>query len=156
MSLAARVDCLVALFRQVQATRLDGVPVCNPRLQVAAVGFEPLPGSDGSLGVLLTPWFMNLLWLPDPVCAAAPALAVGQLRRRVVGPETFDFIGAHEPGFGAFESCSLFSPMFEFDSQASARATAEAVLSQLRPPAPPVPPPPEAVPARRRFLLGAA
>lgn len=46
--------------------------------------------------------------------------------------------------------------MFEFDSQASARATAEAVLSQLRPPAPPVPPPPEAVPARRRFLLGAA
>jgi [NiFe] hydrogenase assembly HybE family chaperone len=156
VSLAARVDCLVALFRQVQATRLDGVPVCNPRLQVAAVGFEPLPGSDGSLGVLLTPWFMNLLWLPDPVCAAAPALAVGQLRRRVVGPETFDFIGAHEPGFGAFESCSLFSPMFEFDSQASARATAEAVLSQLRPPAPPAPPPPEAVPARRRFLLGAA
>lgn len=152
MGLPDRVDRLVALYRQVQATRMAGVPVCNLRLQVAATGFEPLPGSDGALGVLVTPWFMNLVWLPDPACPA-PVLPVGQLRRRAVGADAFDFIGAHEDGVGAFETCSLFSPMAEFGSQAAALATADAVLQQLRP-APPVPPPP--VPARRRFLLGAA
>ena len=34
MDLPDRVDRLVALYREVQATRMAGVPVCNLRLQV--------------------------------------------------------------------------------------------------------------------------
>ena len=149
-SLAARVAELERLYRRIEATRMAGVPVCHPGLRVAACGFEPLPGSAGALGVLVTPWFMNLVWLPLPDPAAdAPPLRVGEMRARAVGDERFDFIGAFEDGFGAFETCSLFSPMFEFVDQAAVLATADAVLSTLRPPVP------EPVPARRRFLLGA-
>ena len=149
----ARVQALVALFRHVQATRMVGVPVLNAALEVEAVGFEPAlvePGEPpAAVGVLLTPWFMNLVWLPlqpDP-----RADRVGQGRVRAVGPTSFEFIGAHEPGLGAYEACSLASPMFEFPDQAQARATARAVLAELRPPVPPGPPISK---GRRGFLFG--
>ena len=75
---------------------------------------------------------------------------VGQVREREVGTARFEFISACEPGFGAFEACSLASPMFEYASQAQARATANAVLAALR--AVEVPAPVSA--ARRGFLFG--
>ncbi len=146
--LARRVDALEALFRHIAATRMDGVPVLNDRLAVRAVGFEAV--GEAACGVLVTPWFMNLVWLPAPDEAA---LAPGASRARVVGPERFDFIGAREDGFGAYEACSLFSPMFEFEDQAAALATAAEVLAILRAP-PPAPPEQVAVPARRALLLG--
>lgn len=158
----ARVMALEALFRHIAATRMAGVPICHPGLAVAAVGFEPQPGESAAVGVLLTPWFMNLVWLPLP---AAPPTAVGASRRRAVGRQAFDFIAHHEAGFGTYEACSLFSPMNEFEDQAAALATAQAVLDLLRAPeaeaadAPAAPDPRGAqaadpVPARRRFLLG--
>lgn len=159
--LAARVQALETLFAHIAATRMVDVPVCHPALWVQAVGFEALPGSGGACGVLVTPWFMNLVWLPlgdgprDEQGRPVPALRVGATRVRAAGPERFEFIGAHEDGFGPFEACSLFSPMFEFADQAAAVATAEAVLTLLRPPPPPAAPEPEPVPPRRRFLLGA-
>ncbi len=140
---AARVAALEARFAMIAVTRMAGVPMLNERLAVAAVGFEPV--EDGCVGVLLTPWFMNLLWLPgDEARAAAP----GSNRRRAVGRENFDFIGAHEEGIGPYETCSLFSPMFEFEDQAAALATAREVLVQLRQPEP------EPQPSRRALLFG--
>ncbi len=143
-ALAARVAALEARFALIATTRMAGVPLLNEKLSVAAVGFEPV--DDGALGVLLTPWFMNLLWLP---AAEAEVAAQGASRRRAVGRENFEFIGAHEEGLGAYETCSLFSPMFEFEDQAAALATAREVLAQLRKP---VPPEPQA--SRRALLFG--
>lgn len=182
--LADRTDALVALFRAIAHTRMAGVPIMHPALQVEAVGFEmdaaagssrggsasemdagdgmDGKGAAGAVGVLITPWFMNLVWFPlqrmdDPT-------GVGRSRPRRMGSECFDFIGGHEAAFGAYEACSLFSPMFEFADHAAARATADAVLTALRPrlPAPLVaaasPAPQQVVaparPARRAFLLG--
>jgi [NiFe] hydrogenase assembly HybE family chaperone len=144
-TLPARVSALEALFRDIAATRMDGVPVLNERLAVQAVGFEAV--GEAACGVLVTPWFMNLVWLPAP---ADSPLAPGASRARAIGPERFDFIGAHEQGFGGYEACSLFSPMFEFEDQAAAVATATEVLAILRAP------PPETVPApaRRALLFG--
>ncbi|MBO9642201.1 MAG: [NiFe]-hydrogenase assembly chaperone HybE [Pseudacidovorax sp.] len=151
--LAARVQALVALFRHVERTRMAGVPVLHAALQVEAVGFEPVPVEPpeppeppAALGVLLTPWFMNLVWLPLQPDARTDR--VGQARLRAVGNTRFQFIGACETGLGAYEACSLASPMFEFADQAQARATARAVLDALRPPAPVV------SKGRRGFLLG--
>ncbi len=156
MTLDVRVAQLEAAYRHIAATRMAGLPLCHPGLQVAALGFEPLPGSGGALGVLLTPWFMNLVWLPMDDEPMQPTLGFGQTRARAVGTERFDFIGAHEPGCGAFEACSLFSPMAEFADQAAALATAHAVLHELRkPPEPPAAAPAVAAPARRSFLFGA-
>lgn len=152
--LAIRVESLVALFRHVERTRMAGVPVLNRALCVEAVGFEPVavePGdAPAAAGVLLTPWFMNLVWLPlQPVAGEG---RVGQACvRGLGGPTRFEFIAAHEPGLGGYEACSLASPMFDYADQDQARATAAAVLAELRPA---VPPPVPVSNARRGFLFG--
>jgi len=148
-SLPQRVAALEEAFRAIARTRMQGVPVLNPALAVQALGFEPDADGGHATGVLLTPWFMNLLRLP--LILQTQALPVGVAAARDLGPHRLDFLGAYEPGIGPFEACSLFSPMFEFADQATAVATAREVLAALR--AAPASRPP-AAPARRGFLFG--
>lgn len=133
---------LEATFAQIARTRMAGLPVVHPRLRVQAVGFharsvrvggaadEPRAIEAGALGVLVTPWFMNLVWRAD--AAEATPLPVGQTRVRTLAGEAMPFLGAFEPAIGAFEACSLISPMFQFADHAAAVATATAVLQALR------------------------
>jgi [NiFe] hydrogenase assembly HybE family chaperone len=130
-----RVAFLITAFEHIARTRMAGVPLLNAALRTEAVGFEPQAddeGEAGLLGVLVTPWFMNLVWLPG--MQAAP-LEVGATRLRRLGGETLSFLGAEEAGC-RFEACSLFSPMFEFADQGAARAVAQAALAHLRQPRP--------------------
>ena len=145
--LAARVQALEATFRAIERERMCGVPVLNAALAVQAVDFEAADGI--ALGVLVTPWFMNLVRLP--LHGAAEVLRIGERAPRAIGTLAFDFIGAQEPGLGGFEACSLFSPMADFADQAGAVATARQVLVQLRGRPVSLPPP---QPARRGFLFG--
>ena len=149
LSLPLRVAALRTLYEHVAATRMADIPILHPRLAVHAEGFEAEPGGRVALGVLLTPWFMNLVRLP--LAGDEPMAASGVTATRAVGGERLDFIGAFEEGFGRYEACSLFSPMFEFEDQAAAVATARAVLAELR--KPPPPPPADAPQASRRALL---
>jgi [NiFe] hydrogenase assembly HybE family chaperone len=163
---AARAAALAAVFRDIEATRMQGVPILNPRLRVQAVGFEPDRDEPAlALGVLVTPWFINLVRLPLDAAGEGALAAVGESRARGAGSLRADFIGAHEPAVGRFEACSLFSPVLEFADQAAALATAEEVLRLLREPAPvdapasrPAAPanaaPAAPVPDRRSFLFG--
>jgi len=144
-NLAARVQSLEALFDRIATTRMAGVPILHPRLAVRAVGFEAVDEGRAAIGVLVTPWFMNLVWLP--LVEGGCATPVGTSRTRTVGHERLDFLGAHEDGFGPYESCSLFSPMQEFADQAAALATAEQVLAILRAPAAPDAQSPQTAPA---------
>lgn len=157
----SRVQTLEQVFVHIATTRMQGVPVQNRALRVEAVGFAPLTEADGAwlLGVLVTPWFMNLVCLPLALTSADTAvLGVGQKAKRQIGCESFEFIGAYEDGLGAFACCSLFSPMFEFADQSAAVATASEVLTLLRTPAlAPTPKPnpvAEGTPSRRGFLFG--
>jgi [NiFe] hydrogenase assembly HybE family chaperone len=150
---------------------MAGLPVCHPGLAVEAVGFQAWSDSDeddqasmdsakGTLGVLLTPWFMNLVWKADAPRSPWATLPVGVSRELSLGAQRLNFIGAHELALGAFASCSLISPMFQFADQAAAVAVAQAVLTALRqsPDGPAAPPQSasadEVVAARRRFLFG--
>ncbi|BDI04771.1 [NiFe]-hydrogenase assembly chaperone HybE [Sphaerotilus microaerophilus] len=138
-----RIDNLERTFRHIAATRMAGVPVLHAALQVRAVGFAPLPDAPGWLcGVLVTPWFMNLLRLPvQPLADLAGAAAAGCLQvgrdalRAVGGSEPLYFVGAQEDRLGHYEQCSLYSPMFHFADQAAAVATAAEVMKLLRTPA---------------------
>ena len=58
-----QVADLVAHYEAIYAERMRDLPIVNPRLAVEAVGFEQWEDQD--LGVLITPWFMNLVLLPD-------------------------------------------------------------------------------------------
>lgn len=146
---AQRVADLEALFTHIGATRMAGIPILHPGLRVQAVGFER--DGDAAVGVLVTPWFMNLVRLAlEP---SASDLPVGQTRERTVGNACFSFIVGHEDGFGSYEACSLFSPMAEFVDHEAAVATARAVLDTLRrPPDEPSSPPPAM--SRRAMLFG--
>lgn len=150
--LAARVHALEQRYQDIARTRMAGLPLVHPRLSVQAVDFEaePADGGHGSaapalaLGVLVTPWFMNLVRLPLQADAAQVLPAPGHADTHSVGGWTFSFLGHEEPGLGRFAAASLASPMSEFADQAAAVATARAVLERLRP-----------RPARRGFLFGA-
>lgn len=144
---AQRVALLTEVFCSIGETRMTGVPVLHPALRVEAVAFEAV--DDGALGVLITPWFMNLMWLPFD---DADAVAVGSTRVRELGGERLEFIGAWEVSFGAYEMCSLFSPMSDFTGQDAARETAGEVLRLLRKPLPR--PDVPLAPSRRAFLTG--
>jgi [NiFe] hydrogenase assembly HybE family chaperone len=145
--LAWRVNRLQQSFERIARTRMAELPLNNPRLDVATVDFRADDDGKFALGVLVTPWCMNLLRLP--LHDGPAVLGAGITGTHDIGARRFDFIGAHEPGLGAFEACSLFSPMFEFADQAAAVATAHEALEELRG----ATRPPQQ-PARRGFLFG--
>ncbi|MFO1434275.1 MAG: [NiFe]-hydrogenase assembly chaperone HybE [Candidatus Competibacteraceae bacterium] len=149
---------LEAFFTEVQRTRMRGLPILHPAIQVEAVGFQHWDG--GWLGVMVTPWFMSLLWLPDE-----PDIPLGQPGDKVVRSlpgGDYEFIVSHEEGLGPYLSCSLCSPMDAFPEHESARATAVAVMEAvLQPPAAPetgavqpTEPPSSRWFSRRSLLLG--
>jgi [NiFe] hydrogenase assembly HybE family chaperone len=73
---------------------------------------------------------MNLVLLPDADAAWRPVRCTDSIAY-VLPAGVFEFIGGHEPALGDFQSCSLFSPMFDFADQDGARATAVAALQAL-------------------------
>ncbi len=145
-SLAKKAELLETVFRRIQATRMEGVPLLHPGLHVQAVGFAQEPETPQAIGVLVTPWFMNLVRFP--LKEAPDVLLEGKVQW---GAERLSFIAAFEPEFGAFAICSLASPMLEYVDQDAAVATAREVLAQLRSPRVDSQTPD---PQRRRFLLG--
>lgn len=152
-------DALAMLYRRAGERSMRDLPIYNDALDVAALGFRPY--ERWALGVVVTPWFMNLvladLGAPDPDDPRP-----GATMRRSLPSGTIDFTVGEVDGFGRIETCSLFSPMFEFADQAAAVATGEAALAAVLDPAfadgataaePTVRPTPAAI-DRRRFLRG--
>jgi [NiFe] hydrogenase assembly HybE family chaperone len=143
-------------FEAIHHGPMAGLPMLNPALRVRALGFQPW--NAHWLGVLVTPWFMNLVLMPR-LAEHFPPCAERESRHLVFPAGVFEFIGAHDAGLGSWLACSLFSPMFEFADQAGAEATALAALQGLLDgpqPAEPVDaaqPAPAAV-SKRNFLFG--
>jgi [NiFe] hydrogenase assembly HybE family chaperone len=102
-------------FRTVHAERMQGLAFVNPALRVEAVAFEPWRGYW--LGVMLTPWSMNLMLTPRDSAAWRP-LRVGD-KRRYLFPA------------GEYLICSLFSPVLEFADHETARETARLAREAL-------------------------
>jgi [NiFe] hydrogenase assembly HybE family chaperone len=104
------------------------LPVYNPALGVEAVGFHTYEGR--AFGIIVTPWFMNIVLAPLEAPADSAAVP-GATVRRMLPAAPFDFTVGTLDGFGTIESCSLFSPMHEFADHAAARAAAEAALAAI-------------------------
>ena len=136
--LAARVDQLVQCFERIARQGMAGLPIVHPGLAIEAIGFrlaaapaDAVRGDDEAVGVLVTPWFMNLVWLP--LLRRDDEAGVGLVTSRTLADRRFEALGGYEPDVGAFSACSLFSPMFDFVDMSAARATALAVLQALEP-----------------------
>ncbi len=115
-------------FRGVYVGSMADAPICNPALDVAAIGFGVL--ADKAIGVVTTPWFMNVVAVPLP---GAPNIkgASGETAALLLPAGKVDFLVGDLDGLGRILMCSLFSPMGEFVDQAAAVATAEAALAAL-------------------------
>ena len=119
---------LETAFARIQRERMADMPLLNPALEVKAVGF--IEWEDHCLGVLITPWFMNLMLIPREGDEWAEMPSGTKIHHQFPSGH-YEFILGEEEGIGRYQMCSLFSPVFEFQSQEAAVATAEAVMQGL-------------------------
>lgn len=118
---------LAAVYCDIEATAMRDAPICNSALRVEAIGFRDFSGC--AVGVVVTPWFLNLIAAPS--CESeAQDLAGASLQLRFPAGDV-DFTVSAVDGFGRIASTSLFSPMFDFADQAAARDVALAALAAL-------------------------
>jgi [NiFe] hydrogenase assembly HybE family chaperone len=120
---------LEAAFRRIEVERMAGVPILHPGLRVEAVGFALWQGHW--LGVVIAPWFMNLVLVPADQCEWKPVADGERVFRRFASGD-YAFLGGWEPEVGEYQSCALFSPMDQFADQDSVRAVALQALQILQ------------------------
>jgi [NiFe] hydrogenase assembly HybE family chaperone len=119
---------LERVFGDIYLHRMQDVPLCNHALRVEAIGFRCT--DDGWLGVLITPWSMNVMLLPARG-AHWTHMVLGAKRLHVLASGAYELFGSAEEGVGEYHYLSLFSPMAGFSSQDEARSIAEAALALL-------------------------
>lgn len=119
---------LVADFREIWHAKMRDVPMVNKLLSVEAVGFQLVDGRP--LGVLISPWFMNLVQLPAEG-EDWSGLVAGQKELIGFGSGDYEFVHNTREQIGGYKACSLFSPMGEFKSQMQAKDVAQAVMVAL-------------------------
>jgi [NiFe] hydrogenase assembly HybE family chaperone len=139
------VNNLANAYRRA-ALKVKGMPIYNPTLAIEAVGFREHEGRQ--VGVMLTPWFMNLTVLPTP--ADLKIWVDGSTTRLAFPSGAYDFVVSNLHDVGLIGTCSLFSTMTEFTDHEAAQLAATAVVDALlQPEQPPAPPQ-----VSRRQLLG--
>lgn len=148
---------LEAHYRRVLDERMRDLPFIHPGLAVEAVGFRQ--HESDWLGVVVTPWFLNLflifgggrLWEDIPA---------GERRHVALPCGALQFIADDDPDLGTYQYCPLIAPVTDLPDMATARQAALDALAAVFT-APPQPatetPPPEAETAkpqlsRRGFL----
>jgi [NiFe] hydrogenase assembly HybE family chaperone len=116
-------ELLVARYVEISDGPMRDVPICNPALSVEANGFRA--HGDAAVGIVITPWFMNLLVLQEP--------APEQGRSYVIALPAGDVVcvGGFLEGFGPLRACSLFSPMLNFPDMDAARQVATETIALL-------------------------
>jgi len=151
---AADEAALERVFETVRATRMADVPMLNERLRVAALGFRDWQGVR--VGALVTPWSINLVILPGAAPDAPPLarLRAGETRCWSFPSGSYEFHGHEEATLGTYQQCSLFSPVFEFETHEDACAAAQAALEALFGAPQPAVPPPATTLSRRALLFG--
>ena len=115
-------------FERVWAERMAGLPFLNERLRVEALGFRDWQGVR--VGALVTPWSINLVILPA-AGSTLPPVRAGRSQLWTFPSGEYAFDGHEAPALGAYQQCSLFSPVDDFASHEVAAATARAALEAL-------------------------
>ncbi|OCK53954.1 [NiFe]-hydrogenase assembly chaperone HybE [Bradyrhizobium sp. LMTR 3] len=125
-------EMLAAAYRDIADRTMRDLPIFNEALSVEAIGFRAREGRV--VGMMITPWFMNVVTLMRDRTSHSPPSPGSNLRLRFPAGE-IEFTVSEMAPVGSIASYSLFSPMFEFEHMTSARATAEAALAALMSPA---------------------
>jgi len=124
----SRVQALIELFQRIDAGMRD-LPIYNDKIAIEAIGFRPF-GDATLLGVVLTPWFMNMITLPiEPVPMDMAAIGRTVSVELPAGKRTF-VVGGDET-IGLYRAHSLHSPVLNFTLPGQAQAEARRLLALL-------------------------
>ncbi len=146
------VTRLVNYYRHA-AMHMMGMPIYNPTLAVEGVGFREHLGRP--VGVIVTPWFMNLTVLPAPQDLGT--WRPGEVTRLAFPSGQYDFVVSEAGDNGLIATCSLFSPMQDFSDHEAAQVAALAAAGALFEPDTfdqPAEPKPAPAMSRRKLLGG--
>lgn len=141
---------LAAIYRAEVEPRMRDLPLYNPALTVQAVGFRANAGL--MLGILVTPWFMNIVRAQLSAEFPLPPARRGDLLKVRLPAGDFEFVVGEIEGFGRLDAASLYSPMFEFTDPEATRIGAEAAMAAILDDGTLAPPP--ATLDRRAMLFG--
>ncbi|MDJ0939543.1 MAG: [NiFe]-hydrogenase assembly chaperone HybE [Woeseiaceae bacterium] len=125
--MAASVEQLVSHYERILADRMTGLPFLNPMLDIEAVDFRDFDGHQ--VGVLITPWFMNLIVLPGN--DEWDAIPQGELSQLVLPAGRMEFNVAHDENLGTLLSAVLFTTVADFPDALMARAVAAEIMNEL-------------------------
>ncbi|MES9934717.1 MAG: [NiFe]-hydrogenase assembly chaperone HybE [Candidatus Sedimenticola sp. PURPLELP] len=119
---------LESCFRTIYDQRMKDLPIVNDQLEVEAVGFQLWNGHD--VGVLITPWFMNLVMLPMEGDEWID-LPLDSKREFDFPARKLTFVLTEFEGIGRCMSSAIHSPMNGFPDHPSAVDTAGQFLRDL-------------------------
>jgi len=106
-------------FEKIHNENMQGIPILNSRVKVQALGFQEY--QDRIIGIIITPWLMNLVLLP----AAEEnwsEMSLGQKQTHEFPSSKYKFLVNEIDGIGFCQTHSLFSPMNNFVSHEQAQA----------------------------------
>jgi [NiFe] hydrogenase assembly HybE family chaperone len=127
-----RIQALIGLFQRIDAGMRD-LPFYNDKIAIEAIGFRPF-GEGELLGIVLTPWFMNLITLPiEPVRMEMARIGRVVSVELPAGKRIFA-VGGDEM-VGLYRAHSLHSPVLNFTLPGQAQAEARRMLALLMTPA---------------------
>ena len=125
--MSATPDGLERHYRRIRDERMRGLPFLNTALDVEAVGFRA--HGEHEVGVLITPWFMNLVVLPgDDRWDALPAGSLCQLE---LPAGRMEFNVGGDEAIGTLLTAVLFTTVADFPNHDTARDVAAEVLRRL-------------------------
>ncbi len=124
----AVAEFLEQTFECIHREAMQGIPILNPAIGVQALGFREYQGRV--LGVLITPWLMNLVMLPGEG-EDWSGMELGHKQPHRFPSKTFKFMVNEIDGIGPCQTHSLYSPMYVFASHEQAVNVAQAFLDTL-------------------------
>lgn len=115
-------------FEHILQHNMQGIPILNPAIQVQALGFQHWQGRV--LGVVITPWMMNLVLLPA-ADEDWSQMQLGDKQPHQFPSRSYKFMVNDIEGIGPCQTYSMCSPMRDFASHQQAVQVAQDFLENL-------------------------
>jgi [NiFe] hydrogenase assembly HybE family chaperone len=121
-------DTMEQTFKRIHTENMQGIPILNPMIEVQALGFQEWQGRV--LGVIITPWLMNLVLLPAEG-EDWSQMELGHKQPHEFPSRSYKFMINDIEGIGPCQTYSLCSPMRDFASHEQAVQVAQDFLDGL-------------------------
>ncbi len=115
-------------FEKILTENMQGIPILNSMVSVQALGFQEYQGRI--IGVIITPWLMNLVLLPS-LEEDWSDLVLGHKETHEFPSGKYRFLVNEIDEIGFCQTHSLFSPMNNFVSHEQAVVAAQNFLDKL-------------------------